>query len=347
MESFGYGVPFGRTPRDEYREEAPMRPSKRSAIILVFLIIVVAGCGGGLSGSGGGSLVYDGSTSHAVVDGSTARDTAVGAYLGGGSGASMVTLASVATGADTQGGSRTVEFAGMLRDVVEKINPSPLPSGSRALANDSGTIQGDCSGSAGTASYSIGIDPLSGTFTGTFSFNAYCSGGTTLNGTAAYSGSIDLALLDIGKMSISFGSLSVSSPSDSFTTSGSVSFDLSTDPAVVTMTMVMRDDTTMETVKVENLGMTLADNSVYVDMVMNSGRFYHPQHGYADCRTTSPVRLYYSDDWPGTGVLVCVGAAASKARLTFTSITQYRVEADADGDDIYEYDSGLLYWADL
>ena len=67
-----------------------------------------------------------------------------------------------------------------------------------------------------------------------------------------------------------------------------------------------------------------------------TGRYYHPQNGYVDIATIDALRINYSDQFPSSGQIIITGASGSKARQTAISNTQYSLEVDADGDDIYE-----------
>ena len=74
---------------------------------------------------------------------------------------------------------------------------------------------------------------------------------------------------------------------------------------------------------------------------------YHPDYGYGDVVTVTPFFIATGDTFPSSGQLVVTGAANSKARLTALSSTQFQVEVDADGDDIYETTVGPVDWTSL
>lgn len=63
-------------------------------------------------------------------------------------------------------------------------------------------------------------------------------------------------------------------------------------------------------------------------------------------------RIYNGDDWPSQGVFLAKGKIGEgggncQAKLVALSATQYQIEVDEDGDEVFEYNSGPLYWDDL
>jgi hypothetical protein len=96
----------------------------------------------------------------------------------------------------------------------------------------------------------------------------------------------------------------------------------------------------------------MSEGTGYVEVEIISGRYYDPDYGYVEVYTEGPLRIDDGDDWPSDGVLVVTGdtgiaGGSTMARLTALSSTTYQVEADTNGDGTYDWDSGVLYWADL
>ena len=89
------------------------------------------------------------------------------------------------------------------------------------------------------------------------------------------------------------------------------------------------------------------------DLSMNmEGRFYHPTFGYVDLTTPLDVVTDVSDIMPVSGELMLVGekgsaGGATKARLVFMAAGKFRVEADTNGDGIFNWDSGELSWDEI
>ena len=212
-----------------------------------------------------------------------------------------------------------------------------------AIIQQSGSLPaGDCSSS--TASYVISFNDQTGEFTGTLSFNGYCSEGVTLSGSATFSGDYDDVNGQFLVFTVSTTGLTVSSAGDSFTTSGNISFNFQTSPATVTADIFLRNNTTLEVFWVYNYSITAVEGQGYEDISF-SGRFYHPTYGYVDISTTTPIRMYDGDIWPSQGVIVVSGTGGTGARLIAAISFTYMVEADTDGDGNFDdYDSGWLSW---
>ncbi len=318
--------------------------------------LTACGGGGGGGGEAGGGIVYSGATDQALIDASNAESISTSSFQGGSTGVALGGLGAVQTTETVhQGRPRSLMLVETLEDAFLQLDVSSISGGvtSGAIQSVNGTIPGDCPQNPGDASYTISYDDQTGDFSGSFNFNGYCSEGVAISGSASFSGKIDLNTLNFLNFSISLHTLTVTQGSDSFTTDGDISYDFSTSPKTVTMNnLLIKDNTTSQVFKIENLSMTLVDGSNYVEVNVVSGRFYHPDHGYVDTQTTAPFRIYDRDDWPSQGVLICTGATGggggnTVARLTALSSTQYQVEADTDGDGIYDYNSGNLLWDDL
>ena len=119
----------------------------------------------------------------------------------------------------------------------------------------------------------------------------------------------------------------------------------------MTMTMLLKDNNTKKVYKVKDYIMTLTEEVDYVDVEI-SGTYYDPDYGYVTVATTTPLRIYWGDTYPSAGVLVVTGntgtaGGSTKARLTALSSTTYQVDADTNGDGIYDWNSGVLNWSDL
>jgi N-acetylneuraminic acid mutarotase len=74
-----------------------------------------------------------------------------------------------------------------------------------------------------------------------------------------------------------------------------------------------------------------------------TGTYYDPDQGYVTVSTPEPL-LVSTEDWPILGALLCIGDKNTKARLTAINDYSYRIEADTNGDNVYNYDSGVLIW---
>ena len=309
-------------------------------VILVASFLAAYGCGGG-GGDGGSPLEYTGVTTQATVDDTNSEDLTKGAYAGGSSG--MMGL-----GAVSQSGvsdhPRYLNLAQTLQNAIIQVDVN-APEGiveAGAIIQASDSFTGDCS--TGLGSYVMNFDDQTGEFTGTLSFNGYCSEGVTLSGSATFSGTFDDVNGEFSVFTVSIASLTVSSAGDSFTTSGTISFSFQTSPTTMTADLLMRDNTTLEVFWVYNYSITTVDGLNYEEISF-TGRFYHPNYGYVSISTPTPIRIYDGDMWPSQGVLVVSGAGGTGARLTADISFSYMVEADTDGDGNFDnYDSGWISW---
>jgi len=319
-----------------------------SCLFMLPLIIGTIGCSGG-GGDGGGSstpssITYTGSTSQATITSSNAGTLTQDAYSGG----SMGTL--FATGSTAVGEvnhPRTFQVTMALEKAVSGMNLSAARYESilGASITRSGSTTGSCGGSA---SYSITYDDVSGIFSGTMSFNSYCNENSSISGSATFSGTIDTGTKEFLAFNFSFTELTGTSGSDSFTLKGTIAFVRQPSSYNVTIDWLIRDNHSNKVYWVHNYSMTLTEGSGYVDFLI-SGLYYDPDHGFVSLSTTNPFRIYTGNQHPSEGILVIDGSTgiaggSTKARLTAISASTYRVEADTNGDDAYDWDSGTLNW---
>lgn len=316
--------------------------------------MTLTACGGGdsnntsssSSSSSTSSLTYSGSSSQATVDSSNGSTISTSAYQSGNTAAGTGSAGGYVT-APSSGGARPAHLAisAVIEEAFSQVDFSTAgpPSAAAAVTIDR-TVNGKCETDPGSATLSISYN-IDGTFSGTITFNDFCASGVTATGSGSFTGSIDLTDLSIKTLSLTLSSVSFSQGSSSFTVDATASYDYTATPTTATISsMVLRDNATGKVYKVENLVLTINDAGSYMEINITSGRFYHPDYGYVDIATTEAIRINDSDTWPSAGVIVVTGSGGSKARLTFVSSTQYRVEVDADGDGTYEYDSGVQTW---
>lgn len=309
---------------------------------IVLLTIMLSACG---DSGGGGGITYTGVTTQATISDTNATTLSTTAYQGGRVGSASSTIGIVQ---DSQNGqishSRTLVTIQVLEKTFREIDLTPMSSvivGAVVSVND--TISGDC---GGNVAYSISADDQTGDFTGQFTFNNYCSDNDTLSGSASVSGQIDMDTEEITSLNLSINNLTISSGGDSFTIAGNIALNLSSSPITVTMSLLLRDDTG-KVYWVKDFSMTFTEQVGFIEINM-TGRFYHPDYGYVDLSTPTPLSINSSDDYPSSGVLVLSGSGNTKVRLTADSSTTFHVDADTDGDGDYDdYNSGSLSWSDL
>jgi hypothetical protein len=329
----------------------------KDLVLAVLLVVSLTACGGGGGGGGGGGspsgISYTGLTTEATIDENNAEDLSTGAYQGGQTGAAFGSVGAIQAGeSGPVGRPRTLKVSQVLEDALHKVDMTSRSGGTfvGAIYTESDTIYGDYGGSA---SYTINVNDQTGEFSGSITFNSYSDDGvTTISGPVSFSGSLDLITEELIEFNFSFDNLTATSGSDSFTLDGDISFDNTVSPATMTMTILLKDNNTGKVYKVEDYIMTLTEEVNYVDVEV-SGTYFDPDYGYVSISTTTPLRIYYDDDYPSEGVLVVtgntgIGGGSTMARLTALSSTTYQVEADTNGDGICDdWYSGVLNWSDL
>jgi hypothetical protein len=317
-------------------------------IALGFMTIIATGGGGGGGGGGGAPAIsYTGLTDPAPIDENNAEDLTVGAITGYSVG-SEIGLGSVQS--DEYGGIEhplTLRLPEVLKEALYQLDiPSHIgaaPFG--AIECESGSFDGDCGGSAYGR---ICLDNVSGAFDGYIKFYSYCSEGVTISGRVDISGIVlDIHTYDFLQLSMSFNNVTAASGGYSCTLAGTIAYDF-TPPISVTMDMRYRNNSTEKVYWVADYAIILTEMGSYVAVEI-SGRFYDPDYGYVEIYTEDPLQFYYSDVWPSDGVLIATGETGSEggptmARLTVLDSTTYKVEADTNGDGIYDWVSDTLYW---
>jgi hypothetical protein len=338
--------------------------------LIAFGLIAIVGSNGG--GDGGGTttttttdgtdgdtegdtgdqadLTYTGSTSEAIIDSGNCLAFCVGAYDGGKTGSATRGSQAGTDSGENAGLPRILRLSQALGDSLRQIEI--LNKAGERFSKDvytaSDTLTGACGGSA---SYLISLDDQTGYFIGSFTYTDYCSGGVTLDGSADYSGQFNMTTSELTTFTFSFNNLTSTSEYESYTLDGDISWDVSASSYSLEMDMTMRDNTEQKVYKVEDYSMSLTEVGSEIEFEM-SGKFYDPDDGYISVETTTTFVFGYTDYYPYQGVLVVTGAPGSaggntKARLTVISSTTFKVEADTNGDDTYDYDSGELNWSDV
>jgi hypothetical protein len=322
---------------------------KKSRLLILSMLLAFTlpytygGCSGG-GGSGGGdnsSLTYTGETTAAAIDDENAEDISGGALGAGLVSDGMLGINAVkASDAQRTGNFRSVNIPLILNDSLESINlPSPSPYSSQATYSESDTITGNCGGSM---SYDITVDDLAGSFEGSFTFSDYCDDETTLDGGASFSGEMDVVSGEFIEATFTFDNLS----GGDLTLDGEIIIDFTASPNVITFNGYTQDPVTDKVFRIENYIITIDDNAGFVEVEM-AGTFYYPDYGYVTLSTPDALIIHDGDEWPTSGALLVTGNNNSKARITAIDNLTCAVEADVDGDDAYEWDSGIVNWEDL
>lgn len=310
-------------------------------------LLLLFACGGGGGGSGSsGTGSYSGLTTPVVLTEDNAREILEDAYYGGLAGSGMASPFSAieAEGLSAIKTATLSHMALLIKDIAEKVNGQTIAlisPCSSAVQTEPISDVGEC---GGTLSGSIQVDDDAGSLAGSLRFNNYCEMGTITNGSVSFSGEMDLDTGDI-TMTMTFANVSevIEDEGMNIVMSGTVSVEATDSSMSMGMDIFMRDNAAGKSYLMEDYTFTIVEYD-YISEVELSGRFYCSDYGYVTLSTEEAILVSEYDDYPIQGVFVADGAGSSSARLTFESSITYRIEVDEDGDGIYEYNSGILYW---
>ncbi len=314
----------------------------RPALLGAFLAL--GGCGD--DSAGPASLSYTGLTSQSSIDSNNASEMSANSYKGLGGTDMNIVGAVQSGGSGSSGESRLLTLATVLNDALVRLDPAAqsqaMALGATLSVNDS--LPGDCGGSM---SFSITADDSTGAFSGSLSFNAYCttdtSGNTTISGSLTFSGVIDLNTQAFSAANMTFSYITITEGSETIAFSGTAVF---TSTNVVFTDVKIKLSNADKVYRVVNYSSTTTQGAGYVDVTV-SGDFYHPDYGYVTVSTSTPLRVTDGDDNPSSGVLLLTGSGGSQARLTALDALTFQVEVDADGDTMFETTLGPLNWSDF
>jgi hypothetical protein len=184
-----------------------------SIMCLAFWFTACSGGGGSDGGSTG--LTYTGETSAAAISQDNADTLAAGALDAGSSGSAfdlngVAALSGTDPGAGASDRPLLLGVARTLENAVGNVDFAAASGANTAAAvqSDSGPLDGPCGGSA---SYSVSVDTNTGVFSGNFTFNAFCADGTTVTGSAGFSGLVDTSTdpAQLESFTFSFSALTV------------------------------------------------------------------------------------------------------------------------------------------
>jgi len=331
--------------------------SKRapSAVACLVAVIFLAGCGGG--GGGGSTSLYTGITSPATFTDNNAEEIALQAYQAGDLSASTVSVLGVSGNRNAAVGSPNVlTLVRLLKESAERIpalpgtavsmNSSP-PALPMAMVTVDDTVD---DGIGGIITFHLEIDDQTGVFRGTFRFtNWHGDGGGVISGLTNVSGEFDMTGGFFTHIRFSFNPVTMEDGPQSASIYGTM--DLYSDgvsSASASMNIFLQDNNSLETVWISNYTLNLAEGSDYVDASV-SGTIYLPNHGCVVASTPTPFRYYAGYSLPSSGVLLLTGSGGRSASLVVNSAIPespgYHVEADLDGDSVFEWTGSGHPWS--
>jgi hypothetical protein len=313
-------------------------------ILCTILALFTGGCagGGGDGADESDGIVYSGVANPAEISELNAEDLSGGAFGAGLIGDGMMGLSLDQAPSDSYVTKfRTVKVPLTLIDSLDlmDVNAAAAIGVQSAMQTESATINGSCGGSM---SYSVSADSEQGTFNGSFVFSNYCNDGTTINGSAAFDGTMNVDTGGFIEAHLSFDNLS----GGDLTLSGDVEIDFSVSPTLITFDAYGLDPSSMKVYWIRDYSIAIEENTGFSQIEIE-GMFYHPDYGYVTLSTTEPFVLDDGDEWPTSGSLVVTGVNSSKAKITAHDNANCIVEADIDGDDFYDWDSGNMNWDEI
>lgn len=325
----------------------------RSLLTLLLLFLAVSltaglmACGGG---GGGGGISYNGVTTQAQITEQNAAALALGTWLSGDTGTNVDIFGAVQTNPEFFGDSLTFgAMPNILENIIFELGISSFAAGTYAGAVQTvhETIDGSC---GGTATVTGNANDQTGAINATVNFSSYCEEDVSINGRANLTGTIDPASEELTDFTLSFSSLSMVEADESITINGSFSANYAVFPMLVTMSYVLRDNNLMKTYWLRDAQFQLDGQMDYVDISGMTGRYYDPDYGYVELSVGAAIRIYDYANWPSSGSFILTGAKGTaggetKVRLVFLNSNEYRVDADTNGDGVYNYSEGPYAWS--
>ncbi len=301
-------------------------PHVRLFVLITILLPIVVACSGGGGSSDNtqrsplDSLPYTGLSSAAVIDSVDIEEFILLAYFG----------------------------PAPLRNLTVDPQANPQANSPSLLTGTqlSFTVYGAC---GGTALYDLVLDDNSGEVDGSVLYTGFNDCRSTSSGTIHISGLVDLQSGDFQRMNMSFELLAFDDNTlGQLVMSGTIGVVFQGASESYTINLRVRDELSGKVFWMEGYKSTLTlrydGTATYQAETISAGRFYDPDRGYIDVSTGTPIHHYETELWPSSGSFLAEGAQAASARLNFISSVLYSVEADTDGDGLYDYDSGRKHY---
>ncbi|OGW34284.1 MAG: hypothetical protein A2X58_01240 [Nitrospirae bacterium GWC2_56_14] len=307
----------------------------------------LAACGGG-----GGATVgvtdpapaYKGNRSKAVVSQDNATALALGGYTGGRLGTAIGTGGMSKTTTTTTLGSPVIfQLTSGLKKSLLQINIPNVSQRQKQQPATSAKVlrrteKFDATGPyGGRASYSLDINDSTGSYAGTIDYANFTTAYYMFTGKVDILGTMNPDLQAIDRLTISFGSLQISSPTGYVVVlTGSISwgFNLAASSDTMTMNVVMLDQSSGKAYWLNDYTVTSTYGSYSVTETI-SGRYYDPDYGYVDFASETPLVTNYSQEWPASGTISFSGGNGTSVRLDFEP-ERIVLGVDTNGDRIVD-----------
>jgi hypothetical protein len=319
------------------------------SIFLFSLMVVLAGCGGGGGGNGAGGedtsgISYSGLTTPAHIDESNARQLSTEVYGGGSVSPDLSMIGAISLKSQNYV-SPILDVSQTIRELFKGFVITPGEGGSfagSAETHGNPDVEVKNDGQGGTSTCTIYYDELTGDVSGSLVFSNYHSDAIVAVGTITFSGIYD-PNTDILTLDCTFQNYKESDSVSSFTYFGSASAAMSADGFSITIDAYIKDGGSEKVCWLNHYQLTETDRSGYNEITI-SGRYYNPDYGYVDFAAQSPFICYDAEKYPAEGILELTGDNDTSARLIALPSAVYQLLVDADGDGVFEWQSGDLSW---
>jgi hypothetical protein len=303
-------------------------------LILISSAFLLTACGGG-GGDGDDTtaITYTGLKTPAVITSNNAVTLAegiVGPDIDAFGSSGIVGV--VTEDGETLNSTSNLTLAQMFADVARQMDFSAAMTLPGVVQTQTDTLPCD----SGSIYLSITVDDATGDFSGNMTFQDCVTENVYMDGTAYFTGTIDVSTLDNFQMTLTFSNLIERYDNESYTFSGQIEMTISASSVVEVIDYYVRDNNTLSVYWYATYTIEIVDN-VSEALIRISGRFYHPDYGYVDISTINTLRMNYTEALPYTGILVASGDSSSlMLDCEGDSILTYTLSVDADGDGIYE-----------
>ena len=285
---------------------------------------------------------FTGSTSQAAITQTNVETLAAGAFAGGlTSGVPNSFKSAQSSHADQLDVFRPLRFPLVLGDSLRRIELGTafITFGRSSVTTERDHFAGGCGGELAST---LTLNRISGKFRGNLLFTDYCEGGIVISGQTDVDGTFEVISGNFNTANFAFDDLS----DGSHTLEGQISMDFSDTPVVATFSAYSKDEQTGKRYWIKDYSVNLFELAGHVDIEI-FGTFYHPDDGFVTLTTSEAFVVHDEDDWPTSGRLDIKGDNDTEARLIAIDQLRYRVEADTDGDGIFDWESDTLNWNDL
>lgn len=327
---------------------------KKALIGLFTATFILTGCGGGSSDSSGPS--YSGPTGAVTISDQTSAKQAASFASGVALNYGMASMSGTYTPFAATSERATLETAGT---IARKYTTMAFNLASSKSASASQPQACATSGNVTITDNYAGATPQAGD-TVSFKFNDCVQVDTKLTGRLTLTVNSYVSSMEFSAK-YTFNQLRTTTVSsgDTYMVHGdytaSVTETVTTFTASVTGNSLYSEATIGGNFYQEELSnFSYVDIDTYGDNVSFDHNFTYASSqlgGSITVTTVTPFQIFYGpptyDIYPSVGEIVVTGAGGAKVRLTAVDATNARVEWDADGDGLYEGDTGSIPWSSL